>query len=193
MGKTKRSVTRLLNDWIDGDQAALNQLIPLVHQELHRLAHRHLLRERSQHTLQTTALVNELYLQFIKRKNLHWQNRAHFFAVAAQAMRCILIDYAKKHCRAKRGGGVHLSTLDENLTYAPETSSRLLALDEVLSQLARFDTRKSQVVELRYFGGLSIEETATVLKISTNTVVRDWNLARAWLRRELEAEYNYGS
>lgn len=188
MGNVKYTVTGLLNDWIDGDQAALDRLVPLVHQELYRLAHRYMLRERQQHTLQTTGLVNELYLQFTRRKHLHWQNRTHFFAAAAQTMRRILIDYAKAHRRAKRGGGEKLVTFDEKLVYAPANSSNLLALNEALLQLAQFDSRKSRIVELRYFGGLSIEETATVLKISTNTVIRDWSLAKAWLRRELEAQ-----
>lgn len=188
MGEIKHTVTELLNDWISGDEAAFNQLIPLVHQELHRLAHRYMRRERGNHTLQTTALVNEAYLRFAGKKQIHWQNRAHFFAAAAQAMRCILIDYAKTKHRAKRGGAnADFLTLDENLIYAPEYSGELLALDEALSRLAQFDPRKSQIVELRYFGGLSIDETALVLKISANTVVRDWSLAKAWLRRELEA------
>ena len=180
-----QEVTQLLLAWSQGDQAALDQLIPLVHAELHRLAHRCMDRERAGHTLQTTALVNEAYLRLIDQKHVNWQNRAHFVGVAAQMMRRILVDHAKSHNRAKRGGGALRVTLDENLAAGEERGDDLLELDEALTALEAFDKRKSKVVEMKYFGGLSVEETAEVLKVSVITVARDWKLAKAWLLTEL--------
>lgn len=178
-------MTQLLVDWSEGDQAARDQLIPLVAQELHRIAHHHMNREGPGHTLQTTALVNEAYLRLIDQKHVRWQNRAHFFAIAAQTMRRILIDHARKHARAKRGGGLHKVSLDEVAVLSQERASEVVALDEALERLALIDPRRAQVVELRFYGGLDTNEIAEALRISPNTVTRDWNLARAWLSREL--------
>ena len=176
-------VTQLLAAWSDGDRSALNKLLPLVEGELHRLAHRYMSHEREGHTLQTTALVNEAYLKLIDQK-VDWQNRAHFFGIAAQVMRRILIDHARKHLGPRRGGGKIIS-FDEVAAVSDERACELVALDEALTMLAKVDERKSKVVELRYFGGLSVEETATVLGISAETVTRDWRRAKAFLRREL--------
>lgn len=178
-------ITGLLVDWSNGDQAALDKLLPLVEQELHRLAHAYMRRENPDHTLQTTALVNEAYLKLIDQKKTHWQNRAHFFAIAAKIMRRILLNYARDQHRQKRGGkAVHVS-LSEVATFV-ERPEELIALDEALGRLAAVDERKSQVVELKYFGGLENEEIAEVLKISAITVMRDWKFAKAWLFREIE-------
>jgi RNA polymerase sigma factor (TIGR02999 family) len=182
---TDQEVTRLLVDWSNGDKSALDKLTPLVYQELRRLAHRHMNGERSDHTLQTTALVNEAYLGLIHQKEVHWQNRAQFFGLAARMMRNILIDYARTHGRAKRGGDVEKIQLDEATVFSPARAHELLVLDEALKQLERKYPRKCRVVELRYFGGLSVEETAEVLEVSTITVMRDWNVAKAWLYREM--------
>lgn len=179
-------VTQLLRAWGEGDQAALEQLIPLVHAELHRIAHHHMRREQGGHTLQTSALVNEAYLRLINARGASWQNRAHFFAVSAQIMRRILVDFARSRQNLKHGGGAQRITLDEGLVVAPERGASLLALDEALGRLAGLNSRQSQVVELRYFGGLGEEEVAEVLKISPRTVRSDWSLARAWLYRELQ-------
>lgn len=181
-------MTRLLLDWSAGDQAALNELIPLVEQELHRIAHQYMNRESPGHTLQTTALVNEAYLRLIDQNNVRWQNRAHFFAIAAQTMRRILIDHARKSARAKRGGKAIKISLDEVAMVSNERASELVALDEALERLSMIDPRRGRVVELRFYGGLSNEEVAEVLGISANTVMRDWNMARAWLARELGSE-----
>ena len=178
-------ITILLRAWGKGDEAAREQLFSVLHAELHRLAQRHMRRERDGHTLQATALVNEVYIKFIDVNSVQWQDRAHFFALAAQIMRRILVDAARRRGYAKRGGGMHGKTLDEALLVPPQPGRDLVALDDALHVLAEFDTRKSQVVELRFFGGLSVEETATVLKISTQSVLRDWKLAKAWLTREL--------
>jgi len=174
-------VTRLLKDWSSGDSAALDQLIPLVYDELRAVAARYLRRERQDHTLQPTALVNEAYLRLIDQKQVQWQNRAHFVGVAAQMMRRILVDHARNHSRAKRGGGARKVSLDEAMALSEERADDLVELDEALTALAAFDERKSRVVEMRYFGGLSVEETAEVLKVSEITVARDWKLAKAWL------------
>jgi RNA polymerase sigma factor (TIGR02999 family) len=174
-------VTQLLADWTRGDQTALNKLLPLVHEELRRLAHHYMNRENPAHTLQTTALVNEAYIRLVDQKEVHWENRAHFFAVAAQVMRHILIDHARAHNRAKRGGKAQRVSLEEAVVMSAERASELLALDEALNELEKVDARRSKVVELRYFGGLSIEETAEVLKINPITVSRDWRWAKAWL------------
>lgn len=176
-------VTQLLADWSAGNQAALEQLMPLVYDELHRLARRHMARERRDHTLQTSALINEAYLRLVDQKDLQWQNRAHFFAVAAQVMRRILIDHARSYRYAKRGAGAHKIAFDEAVVFTEPRAAEFVALDDALNALAAVDPRRSQVVELRFFGGLSIEETAEVMKISTPTVQREWRSAKAWLSR----------
>lgn len=174
-------VSQLLLDWSKGDKAALDALVPLVHEELHRLAHHYMGGEHSGHTLQTTALINEAYLRLTDYRNMRWQNRTHFFAVAAQVMRRILVDYARSRHYAKRGGGDYQVSLDEAMVLSEDTSSELIAVEEALNDLAAFDPRKSQIVELRFFGGLNIEETAEVLAISPTTVKREWQRAKAWL------------
>ena len=171
--------------WGDGDQSALDKLMPLVYDELHRLARRYMAQERPEHTLQTSALVNEAYVRLIDQRNVHWQNRAQFFGIAATSMRRILVSYARRRKRAKRGAGALQISLDEAAILSDERASEMVALDEALENLAAVDPRKSQVVELRFFGGLSIDETAEVLKVSPGTVMRDWTLAKAWLRREI--------
>ena len=176
-------VTQLLAAWGEGDRSALDKLLPLVEGELHRLAHRYMSHERADHTLQTTALVNEAYLRLIDQK-VEWQNRAHFFGIAAQIMRRILIDHARKHLGPQRGGGKTIS-LDEVAVVNDERAAELLALDEALTTLAKVDERKSRIVELRYFGGLSVEETAIVLGLSTESIRREWLRAKAFLHREL--------
>lgn len=178
-------ITRLLRDWHNGDRAALDQLMPLVYDELRRLARRYMRRQTPNHTLQTTALINEAYLRMVDLPEIDWQSRAHFFAVAAQAMRYLLLEHARSRRYAKRGGGVQHVTLDETAVVNPERSTDLLALDDALRALATLDPRRAQVVELRYFGGLSVEETAEVLKVSPITVMRDWRFAKSWLLREL--------
>ena len=178
-------ITQLLLAWSNGDQNAMEKLAPLVYAELHRLAHHYMAGERPGHTLQPTALVNEAYLRLIDSSHVRWQNRAHFFAISAQLMRRILVDFARSRGYAKRGGKARRISLDEAPPIADERSSDLVALDEAMSALGDFDARKSRVVELRYFGGLSVEETAEVLKVSQETVMRDWRLAKVWLQREL--------
>ena len=178
-------ITHLLLAWGDGDRAALAELMPLVYDELRKVAARHLRRQRPGHTLQTTDLVNEAYLRLIDSSQVRWQNRAHFFAVSAQLMRRILVDFARQRQNLKRGGGAQQISLDEALAVTPERGADLLALDEALTRLAALSPRQAQVVELRYFGGLSEEEAAEALKVSVRTVQRDWNLARLWLYREL--------
>jgi RNA polymerase sigma-70 factor (ECF subfamily) len=185
MSASSQDVTQLLVAWRNGDEAARDELMPLVYQELHRLAHQYMSRERPGHTLQTSALVNEAFLRLVDQRDVQWQNRAHFFGIAGQMMRRILVDYARNRRYAKRGGGAAQVSLDEELIVSEERSAEVVALDEALSRLAAFDERKSQVVELKFFGGLSIEETAEVLGVSPGTVMRDWTLARAWLRREM--------
>jgi len=180
-----QEITEMLMAWSNGDEAALEKLIPLVYRELHRIAHRYLGRERIGHTLQTTALVHEAYVRLIDCKNVQWQNRAHFFAISAQLMRRILVDFARSRNYSKRGGGARRVAFDEAMAIAPERSVDLVALDDALTELARLDPRQSRVVELRFFGGLSIGEAAEVLKVSPGTVKRDWSLAQAWLYREL--------
>jgi RNA polymerase sigma factor (TIGR02999 family) len=184
---SSHEVTQLLLAWSDGDQTALEKLIPLVYEELHRLARHYMSGERPGHTLQTTALVDEAYLRLVDWKNLRWQNRAHFFGIAAQLMRRILVDHARDHRYAKRGGGARKLSLDEVAVVSQERAADLVALDEALKSLAANDARKSQVVELRFFGGLSIEETAQVMKVSPRTVMRDWRMAKTWLYHELSA------
>src|SRR6266540_4274033 len=177
-------VTQLLIDWSNGRQDAVEPLFPLVYEELRRLAHRYMRRERPGHTLQTTAVVQEAYLRLIDQKHVQWQNRAHFFAIAARMMRRILITHAQSLAYAKRGGGALKVSLDEAAILSPVRARELIVLDDALKSLAVIDVRRSQVVELRFFGGLSNEEIAEVLKISPNTVTRDWNVAKAWLYRE---------
>jgi RNA polymerase sigma factor (TIGR02999 family) len=181
----QHEITELLAEWRDGNQSALDELYPLVYNELHRLARRYMSRERKGHTLQATALINEAYVRLVDQKNVQWANRSHFFAISAQIMRRILIDHARRHAYAKRGGGAHQVSLEEAATVVPDQSQELLRLDEALKSLAEMDPRRSQVVELRYFGGLNNEEIADVLQISENTVTRDWNMARAWLYQQL--------
>jgi RNA polymerase sigma-70 factor, ECF subfamily len=178
-------ITQLLAEWSNGNQTALDKLYPLVYDELHQMAQRYMNRERQGHTLQTTALINEAYVRLVDQKQVHWQNRAHFFAISAKIMRRILIDHARRHDYAKRGGGAQKISLDEIAVMAVEPAASVLRLDEALNRLGEIDPRRSQVVELRYFGGLNNEEIAGVLKISENTVTRDWNMARAWLYQEL--------
>ena len=178
-------VTQLLIAWSNGDEAARDELMPLVYEELHRLAHRHIRKERPGHTLQTSALVNEAFVRLVDQKNVHWQSRAHFFAIAAQMMRRILVDYARNRRYAKRGGDAQRVTWNDELIVSDQRSADVVALDEALTDLANIDERKSKVVELRFFGGLSIEETAEVLAVSPGTVMRDWTLAKAWLKRAM--------
>ena len=184
--ENSQNITRMLKDWSGGDREALDQLLPFVYDELHRQASRYLRRERSDHTLQTTALIHEAYLKLIDQKEVEWQNRAHFFAVAAQAMRRILVDYARTRKREKRGGDDVKLQLDEAINVSSgEKSIDLVALDEALTRLAEFDERQARVVELRYFSGMTEEETAEVLGTSPATVRRDWNMAKAWLHSQL--------
>ena len=183
--RSPHEITQLLAEWSNGNQTALDKLYPLVYDELHKMANRYMKRERKDHTLQTTALINEAYVRMVDQKNVHWENRAHFFAISAQIMRRILIDHARRHHYAKRGGGALRVSLDETAIVAGDPASDMLLLDEALNRLAEIDPRRGQVVELRYFGGLNNEEIAGVLKISENTVTRDWNMARAWLYQEL--------
>ena len=180
-------VTGLLRKWQYGDESALGELLPLVHETLHRLAHRHINRERRGHTLQTTALVNEAFLRLVGQENMDWESRAHFFAVSAQVMRHILVDYARQRASGKRGGEFRHVTLDADAAVSAERSAELVALDDALDALEKINPRGCKVVELRYFGGMSNTETAEVLRISETTVERDWRLARAWLYRELQA------
>lgn len=188
MSPSPEEVTQLLLDWSDGNQAALDKLMPLVYEELHRLAHQYMARERPEHTLQTSALLNEAYLRLVDQKNVHWQNRAQFFGIAAKLMRQILVDHARQRHRAKRGGDAHQVPLDEAMIVLSCRAAEMMALDEALVSLATLDQRKSQILELRFFGGLSIEETAEVLGVSPGTVMRDWTLAKAWLRIEMTRE-----
>lgn len=178
-------LTQLLVAWSDGDEAALDRLAPLVHNELHRLARHYMRRERDNHLLQTSALINEAFLRLIDWKSVRWQNRAHFFGVAAQMMRRILVDFARQRPRVERDVEAKMISLDGAMTVAHEQDADLLALDEALKSLARLDERKSRIVELRFFGGLSVDETAEVLKVAPVTIHREWNKAKAWLYREL--------
>ncbi len=182
-----QEITQLLVAWSDGDESALARLTPLVYDELHRLSHHYMSGERAGHTLQTTALVNEAYVRLIDWKNVRWQNRAHFFGVSAQLMRRILVDFARSHGYEKRGGGTRPVTLDDAALVVDSKGTDMVALDDALNALAELDARQSRVVELRFFGGLTNEEAAEVLKVSEATVRRDWSLARAWLHRELAA------
>ena len=183
-GPPVAEVSGLLQAWSDGDQTALDQLAPIVYDELRRLARHYLRRERPDHSLQATALVNEAYLRLIDYKHMRWENRAHFFAVSAQLMRRILVDHARRR-NQKRGRGVEHVELEETAVIGGGRTANLVALDDAMQALARLDPRKARVVELRFFGGLSVEETAEVVKVSSVTVMRDWSTARAWLHREM--------
>ena len=179
-------ITALLVDWNNGDKSAMERLLPLVEKELHRLAHAYMRRENPNHTLQTTALINETYLRLVDQRKVQWQNRAHFFGIAAQIMRRILLNYARDQNRQKRGGkAIHVS-LSEALITPAEKDREIIALNDALNRLEEVDERKAKVVELRFFGGLTVEEVAEVLKISTVTVLRDWAFAKAWLSREMQ-------
>ena len=180
-------LTELLIAWGDGDEEALDRIAPLVHAELYSLAKRYMSRERSDHLLQTSALINEAYVRLIDWKAVRWQNRAHFFGVAAQMMRRILVDFARRRPRVDNDAEAQKISLDQAMTVSTEKDADLLALDEALKTLAGFDERKSKIVELRFFGGLSVDETAEVLKIAPITVIREWNKAKAWLYRELSS------
>ena len=181
-------MTRLLLEWGKGDEKALGRLLPLVHRELHRLARRCMAGENPGHTLQASALVNEAYLKLIDNRRVQWQNRAHFFGVSAHLMRRILVDFARRRHYLKRGGGVRQVTLNEELVVGPGRSKDLVAIDDALKALEALDARKARVVEMRFFGGLSVEETAEALNISSDTVLRDWKFARAWLHGQLSKE-----
>lgn len=183
----EQQITELLQKWSDGDLEALNQLTPVIYTELHRIAKRYMQRERAGHTLQTTALVNEAYMRLMNWKTAKWENRAHFFGVSAQMMRKILVDFARKRPKIENKPAQKVS-LDEAFTVTTEKDADLIALDEALTELAKFDERKAKVVELKFFGGLSVEETAEVLKIAPITVMREWKKAKAWLYRELSSE-----
>jgi RNA polymerase sigma factor (TIGR02999 family) len=185
---SKQDVTQLLRAWSEGDKAALDRLYELVYDELHRLAHRYMSRENPGHTMQTTALVNEAYLRLANVEDLKWQDRAHFFAVSANVMRRILIDGARARRAERRGGDELPIALDDAPEIAQKSDPDLIALDDALHELAKVNERQSKVVELRYFGGLSVEEAAEVLKVSPDTVMRDWRFAKAWLKRELVRE-----
>jgi RNA polymerase sigma factor (TIGR02999 family) len=180
-------ITQMLLDWSEGDQSALERMMPIVYSELHRLAHHYMSRERDGHTLQTSALVNEAYLRLVDQRNVKWNNRAHFFAIAAQMMRRILVDYARNHLYAKRGAGaVHVSLDHAELT-SNEPTAEVTALDEALTKLESVDPRQGRVVELRFFGGLTIKETAEAMDISIDMVKREWSTAKAWLFREMRS------
>lgn len=182
------SVTVLLEQWNNGDQAALNRLMPLIYEELRKMAKRYMRQQNPGHTLQTTALIHEAYLRMIKQPEKHFESRAHFFGVAAQAMRHILVDYARARQTAKRGGAVRVISLEEAALVTEERAAEVVALDEALHELEKLSKRQGRVVELRYFGGLSVEETAIVLSVSPETVMRDWTLAKTWLHRAMSAK-----
>jgi RNA polymerase sigma factor (TIGR02999 family) len=195
MTPSLQKVTQWLVAWSNGDSAALDQLIPLVHEELRRLARRYMGQERRREhhgvTLQTTALVNEAYLRLIDTRDVQWESRAHFFAIAARLMRRILVDYARSRNRAKRGGAAQRVSLEEAAVFSAERAPDLVALDDALDALAKIDERKGRVVELRFFGGMSVEETAYALGVSSETVMRDWRLAKSWLLHELDGRTGY--
>lgn len=192
-GASSNEVTLLLRAWGEGDVQALDRLAPLVYRELHRIARSYMARERIDHTLQTTALVNEAYVRLVDARQVTWQDRAHFFAVCARAMRRILVDHARSRGYQKRGGGEVRIQFDEACGVALSADSNLPELDEALDRLSAIDPRKGKVIEMRFFGGLSVEETAEALRISPETVMRDWKLARAWLYRELSADQGNGA
>lgn len=185
MAPATHEVTELLQDWSEGDESALERLMPIVYDELHRMAHQHMRREKPGHILQTSALINEAYLRMVESPRIHWQNRAHFFGIAARVMRRILVDEARKRKSDKRGGDVIQVTLNEATNVAHEQAANVVALDDALKSLETIDPRQSKIVELRFFGGLSVDEAAEVLKVSSGTVMRDWTFARAWLKNEM--------
>lgn len=185
MTPSTKSITELLIEWRDGNETAINDLMPLVYEEMRRLARFYMRRERPGHTLQTGALVNEAYLRLVDHKGMKWQNRAHFYAVASQAMRRILVDYARSRHYAKRGGGGQMVELDQAMGVSQKKAAELVALDDALTDLSAIDPRKSRIVEMRYFGGMSVEETAAVLGVSGVTVMREWSTAKAWLLRAI--------
>ena len=185
MSALPKEITQLLLSWSKGDQAAFDQLIPLVYPELRKLARRYMGRETPEHTLQTSALINEAYLRLVDQQAVEWQDRAHFFAVSARVMRHILIDHARSHRYTKRGGGAQHLQLDDAEAVGYERAVELVALDDALTRLAKLDERKSKIVELRFFGGLSVEETAEVIKVAPVTVMREWRIAKAWLHKEI--------
>lgn len=189
----QQHVTQMLVDWSKGDTDAPARLMPLVYDELRQLAHHYLRRERADHTLQATGLVHEAYLRLVDQSTTTWQNRAHFFGVAAQVMRRILVDYARAHRAEKRGGDRQKLAFDEALTPSAERSVDLIALDDALKDLVTFDARQSRIVELRFFGGLTIEEVGEVLDVSPRTIKREWRMARAWLRREIMTGESYAA
>jgi RNA polymerase sigma factor (TIGR02999 family) len=189
MPNNDETITAALKAWNDGDESALERLMPLVEAELHRLASIHMRREGARHTLQTTALVNEVYLKFTGQRQARWEGRAHFFAAAAKLMRRVLVDHARRRLRHKRGGGVVGVPLEDDISIvSAEKSAEVLALDEALDRLSRLDPLKSRIVEMRHFGGMSVEETARVLGVSEVTVMRHWNMAKVWLRKEVRGE-----
>ena len=183
------TATELLLQWGHGDEGALERLIPLVHRELHQIARRHMAHERADHSLQATALVNETFIRLVDAQTVTWRDRTHFLAVCARVMRRILVDHARARCSQKRGGLVAKVPLDETVVVSDEPRQNFVALDDALEALAKFDDRKSRVVELRFFGGLTVEETATVVKVSPETVMRDWLFAKAWLQREMRGDH----
>ena len=189
MDQAPKDVTVLLAEATKGDQQAASKLVPLVYDELRRLARHYMRRERENHTLQATALVHEAYLKLVQHQSVDWQNRAHFFGIAAQVMRHILVDHARGHGREKRGAGQQLVSLEEALVFSPEKSAELIKLDESLERLAKLDPRQGRIVELRFFGGLTVEETAHVLGISPKTVKREWSVAKAWLHGDLRQNH----
>jgi RNA polymerase sigma-70 factor (ECF subfamily) len=189
--RARDDVTALLGQLVKGDDDAASKLIPIVYDELRRLAAGYMRRERKEHTLQPTALVHEAYVKLIEQRAVDWQGRAHFFGIAAQIMRRILIDHARGHLRDKRGGGMIPVPLDEALVFSPERSSELVRLDASLERLAKLDPRQSRIVELRFFGGLNVEQTAELLGISAKTVKRDWSMAKAWLHGDMKTSHGY--
>ena len=186
MRPSQHQVTELLRQWKNGDKEALDKLTPLVYDELHRLAHQYISRERPDHTLQTTALLNEAYLRLVEQRDVDWASRAHFFAVSAQVMRHILVDYARQHTAVKRGGEVQRVPLDDGPIVSRDRAAELVALDEAMQALQKIYPRRSKIVELRYFGGLNNKEASEVLKVSETTIERDWRFAKAWLYREMQ-------
>lgn len=188
MTPSPKSITQLLIEWRDGDEKALDRLMPLVHMELARLAHRYMRRKLPGHTFQTNDLVNEAYLRLVDHKGMRWQNRAHFYAVAAQAMRRILVDHARSRASVKRGGRIHLVELEQAITTPEKQAAVLVALDDALRDLADVDPRKASIVDMRYFGGMSVEDMAEALGVSPVTVMRDWSTAKAWLLRALSSD-----
>ena len=192
-GPTPSEITQLLHAWRGGDSQALERLTEVVYHELHRMAQRYMARERDGHTLQTTALIGEVYVRLVKVNEVEWHDRAHFFAVCAQLMRRILTDFARSHGYQKRGAGTRHIPLDEALVISAEPQIDLVSLEQALTRLGETDLRKSKVVEMRFFGGLTIEQAAEVLQISPETVTRDWNVARAWLLRELDGGADHGA